>query len=217
MAEVIHEVNITEEAVFDYDCLYDDRKQESWGAILKKNGGNLAVTFEYYDKYDKPCGKFDTKTLQAELEEYIGYMTAADLIPWWGYFRADYCDEASGEMLKLFIRKGKLVGARQYWDLVGLMRAEDWTDELEDDGRIREWYNISVGLPDAGDRFQDWAVSDRVHRILQNTEKTLWKNVLREVLNEFNNERDKNDASDLAFLQSGLFEFRGRRKTKKRG
>jgi hypothetical protein len=182
----------------------------------RRFGGDRAKVFLYYNKYDKPCGLFDMLTLKRELEEYITYRAAANRIPRWGYFRVDYDDDASGERLKLFIKKSLLFGKMQAWNIIGICRAADWTEELEDEGRIRGWYEESVELPDKNDGFQDWVMRERTQRVLQNTSKTLHENVLKEVLNEFNNERDKRDATDVAFVQSVFFDFRGRRKIKVR-
>jgi hypothetical protein len=211
---IIHTVKITEEAEFDYAVLFGDRNYLPWEQALAKFGGDRQKAFDFYDRYDT-TERFDKKKLKADLEEYIGYLAADGHIPWWGYFRADYEDEATGVMLKLFIYKGERFGIMQNWNVVGLMRSEDRSWEAEDNGEYREMYKISVKEPDKNDGYRDRAVSDRVRDILQNTEKTLWDNVLKEVLDAFKYERDKKDAEKMAFLQSYCFSFRNRRRAKK--
>lgn len=61
----------------------------------------------------------------------------------------------------------------------------------------------------------DWVIRARVHEILKNTDKTLWVNVLEEVKSAFNDDRDKAAAERLAFLQSVHFSFKGRRRARK--
>jgi len=157
--------------------------------------------------------RLDRRTLKAETEEYITRMTASGRIPWWGYFRADYIDEDSGRRLKLFVYKRKRIGLMQYWDLSGVCEADDWTQDAEDDGLVRVWVETKTeDLPD-GD---DWAVRVRVNEIIKRTEHTEYADVLEEVLNDFECERDKKEAERVAFLQSVFFNFRGRRRTRKR-
>jgi len=157
--------------------------------------------------------QFDKRTLKAETEEYITLMTASKRLPWWGYFRCDYIDEASGRRLKLFIYKGERFGLMQMWDLKGVCEVAEWTQDAEDDGLIRSWLETKITeLPDE----EDWVVGVRVREILTRTEKTLFLNVLEEVKNAFDCDRDKEDAEKLAFLQSLYFEFTGRRRAKKK-
>jgi hypothetical protein len=181
MEDLIHAVNVTPEAAFDYAACFGE-------------------------------ARLDKKTLKAELSEYIGYMTAAGRIPWWGYFRCDYDDARSGRRLKLFLYRQRRLGNMQYWDLVGLCLAEDWSEDAEDDGAVRRWLKEKVeDVPD----YDDWVVRRRVNEILNETSKTLWENVLEEVKNAFDCERDKEAAEKLAFLQSVHFEFSRRRRVKK--
>ena len=155
---------------------------------------------------------FDLRMLKSETEEYITHLSRARRIPWWGYFRVDYMDEGSGKRLKLFIYKGQTFGAMQIWDVKGVCEADAWTKEAEDDGQIRTWIESKVNeLPIE----IDWVIRARVHEVLKNTDKTLWVNVLEEVANAFEYERDKEAAAEVALLQSVYFEFRGRRAHKK--
>jgi len=154
----------------------------------------------------------DRRELKTQVEEYITRQEAARRLPWWGYFRCDYLDEGSGQLLKLFIYRREKLGLMQHWDLAGICKAEDWDEELEESGQIRAW--LKTKIDDITDE-QDWVVRARVWQIINETNKTVYENVLKEVKSEFESERDKTEAEELAFLQSVFFVFRGRRRTRK--
>lgn len=155
---------------------------------------------------------FDWRTFKSETEEYIAHLSRANLIPWWGCFQAEYVDEDSGKRLKLFFYKGQTFGLMQTWDLKGVCEADGWTQDAEDDGQIRAWINTKLkDIPDE----DDWVIRARVCEVIQNTQKTLWVNVLEEVTDAFECKRDKEAAERLAFLQSVFFCFKGWRRTRK--
>ena len=155
--------------------------------------------------------QLDRRKLKAAVEEYICLMRAAGRLPWWGYFRCDYICEDSGVRLKLFIYKRARLGLMQHWELAGVCLSEDWSEEAEEDGLVRSW--LLTKIADLADE-EDWAVRARVWKVLNDTNKTLFENVLKEVENEFVCERDKEAAQGLAFLQSVYFAFKRRRRTK---
>jgi hypothetical protein len=150
----------------------------------------------------------DRRVLKSEIEYYISHMTTSGRLPWWGYFRCDYVDEDTGRRLKLFINKGGRAGLMQFWDLVGVCEAADWTQDAEDDGIIRAWLNMKIeNIKEDEDAVVRW----RVQELLKNTTRTVWENVLTEVLSDFNSERDKASATRVAILQSVGFSTRRRR------
>ena len=152
---------------------------------------------------------FDKRRFKADVEEYIQNMSKR--LPWWGYFRADYEDE-SNERLKLFVYKGEKLGVMQLWDLRGVCLAKDWSEEMEDDGCIRSWLNTTIeDIPDE----EDWVIRYRVWRVLRNTIETSYEKVVEEVRSEFDNNRDKEAAEKMAFLQSSYYDITGRRAYKK--
>jgi hypothetical protein len=168
--------------------------------------------FALAGQYEKPLRKLNPQPLKRELEEYIDNMNRAGLLSREHYFRYRYYDDTLDRMLMLFLYRDRKDGIMQNWRLQGICLAEDWSEEAEDDGRIRNWLNTPLdGYPDEDDR----AVKARVKKILEQTEKTLFDNVLKEVRDAFECERDKETAEKLAFLQGVCFEFRGRRHGKK--
>jgi hypothetical protein len=187
---------------------------------VKANGEGKCLYEKAFDRWDDiedaPLRTLDQKTLKAETEEYITHLRKAERLPWWGYLRAKYYDDATDKTLMLFFYKGRLdpLDDIQWWDLRGIMDADDWSQELEDDGRIRDWIE-SEFYPkekDVPKDYEDWAVRARTWRVLQNTNKTLYKNVLKEVKNAFECDGDKTASERMAFLQSIFFEIRERRK-----
>ena len=149
---------------------------------------------------------FDWSEMKTEVEEYITHQTKENRTPWWGYFRCKYYDEDSDKMLMLFFYRGDRLSIMQFWNLVGICLAEDWTQDAEDNGEIRNW--LKCRITDLSEE-EDWVIAYRVNRIIKETNKTKYEEVLKEVLNEFDCERDKEVAEQVAFLQSYYFEFSG--------
>lgn len=143
--------------------------------------------------------EFNWRSAKSEIEEYITYQDKANCIPWWGYFRCKYYDEKSDKMLMLFFYRKEKISVMQFWDLAGVCLEEDWSEELEDDGVIRNW--LKTKIDDLAEE-DDWVISYRVNKVLRETTKTKYDNILKEVLDEFNNKRDKETAKELALLQS---------------
>jgi hypothetical protein len=173
-----------------------------------------AAAFELAERYEQPLRKLDGDKLSRELAEYINRMNDAGRLLYERYFRCEYEDDLTGSRLMLFLYRGGKPDQVQEWDLSGICYAADWNEEIEYEGVIRNWLKEKVKDPPD---YDDWAVTDRVNKILTNTEKTLWVNVLKEVQDAFECERDKEYAEKVAFLQSYAFSFRKRRRAKKTG
>ncbi len=48
--EVIHTVNITAQALYDYDCLFDTRRQPTWEQAVEASGGDVVLDRDYTDQ-----------------------------------------------------------------------------------------------------------------------------------------------------------------------
>lgn len=181
--------------------------------VINKITITAEAVFDYTETLGLPT--LDKRRLKTEVEDYINIKNRSGRLFRENYFRCKYLDEDSGRMLMLFLYRAERVSVMQNWLVRGICFAEDWTEDAEDDGLIRCWLKCMITeLPD-GD---DWAVSVRTNKILRETGKTAFENVLKEVLDDFECERDKKTAEKLAFLQSLYFERgRGRPKKKSRG
>lgn len=118
----------------------------------------LVVTEEAKFDYRKEIRgeQFPKKDIMNKIEEYIGLQRNrfANV----RYFRVKYYDESTDKMLMLFIYKIDLLACMQLWELAGICLAEDWTEELEDSGAIRNWLKTKIeNIPIE----EDWVVRYR--------------------------------------------------------
>ena len=162
----------------------------------------LNITAEAkFDLLDMGFHNLNQRTLKAEIEFYLTSQDSSGRLPLWEYFRFDYEDEFIRLPLKLFIFKGVRLGPMQFWELRGVCQEDDWDEDFEHEGQIRAWVNSLLAPPDS----DDWVIAHRVNQVLKNTTKTKWHKVLQEVLNEFECERDKKLAKELAISKSLFF------------
>ena len=164
----------------------------------------IIITAEAVFDYSEALGlgALDKRGLKSEVEEYIDIKNRNGRLLRENYFRCKYLDGESDRMLMLFIYRAERMSLMQNWLVMGICFAEDWTEDAEEDGLIRAWVETKItDLPDK----DDWAVRTRTERIIKNTEKTLYENVLEEVRNEFECERDKTDAEKILLLFSYYF------------
>ena len=92
------------------------------------------------------------RDIKKEVETYLQYI--ADRTRGY-YFRVKYYDEGIDRMLMLFLYKGERFGPMQVWKITGVCFAEDWTEELEENGQIRFW--LKTKISDFEDK-TDWVV-----------------------------------------------------------
>lgn len=97
--------------------------------------------------------------IKNECELYIDNLQKGGRLLYGYYFRAKYYDENSDKMLMLFFYKGERFGKMQLWKLSGICEADDWTEEQEDDGQIRNWLKSKIA--DFEDRV-DWVIELRL-------------------------------------------------------
>lgn len=97
------------------------------------------------DYEDNMClGILPRKAIKREMEEYLAGIESAGRLIDCRYFRIKYFDEETDKMLMLFYYKGETLGNMCMWKLSGICLSEDWNQELEDDGLIRNWLNTRI-------------------------------------------------------------------------
>lgn len=111
--------------------------------------------FDYESIIGLPMPKADIKEAT---ENYIEIRYDGGRTLWRDYYKWKYYDEIADKMLYLFFYKGKKFGNMQMWDLCGVCFEEDWTEELEECGQIRNWLKSKIDPQDNG----DWVWDERV-------------------------------------------------------
>lgn len=141
--------------------------------MAEKVINKVNITAEAQFDYEEALNFVMLKTdLKKECEKYINIMQENGRLLYDYYFRCKYLDENSDQMMMLFFYKGKKFGAMQVWDLYGVCRAEDWSEELEDCGQIRAWLTSSINPEDIG----DWVWDERVREEKRQKEIEEWLN-----------------------------------------
>jgi len=125
----------------------------------------LVITPEAVYDYESDFGtglmpKYDIK---AEVELYITNMQSCGRLIFDRYFHVKYLDERTDKELMLFVYMGERIRTMQLWDLKGICESCAWTEELEDDGAIRNWLNTKF---DEGDK-TDWVLDYRLYQTKQ--------------------------------------------------
>lgn len=145
MEVLSHELVVTEEAKFDYADLF--------GMLVGDFGNDLPPYFNI------------NPNIKEEVETYI--KTRKGL---WHkhYLRLTYLVEDSDIDLMLFIKQGKVIENIQHWGLVGICNKEDWSEELEESGRIRAWYETKIdNIPEE----RDWLLIENTYKIIDKLEE----------------------------------------------
>jgi len=177
------------------------KKQEGPRVIMQNEVINvIAITPEAVLDYKEGLnlGILNQRRIKADVAEYINILNRDGRLNSKHYFRCKFLDEKNDEMLMLFLYRGNRLSIMQYWLLAGVCRATDWDEDSEDKGLIRLWLKTKIeDMPNG----MDEVIALRVREIIENTSKTKWENVLKEVINAFDCERDKGFAEKLAFLQ----------------
>jgi hypothetical protein len=152
---VLHKVAITAEAVFDYEhCL-----------LLRHYPADKCDTNWQKDSiYDLPLVVFPKQEIKAELEGYIQNHSKHKSQY---YFRVRYLDDNFNQPLMFFIKRGERQSIMQHWFVVGICLADCWTEDDEEDGIIRAWYESCINdLPDT-----DWVEEARAKREREDRER----------------------------------------------
>lgn len=111
--------------------------------------------FDYESIIGLPMPKADIKEAT---ENYIEIRYDGGRTLWRDYYKWKYYDEIADKMLFLFFYKGQKFGNMQMWDLCGVCFEEDWSEELEECGQIRNWLKSEIDPQDNG----DWVWDERV-------------------------------------------------------
>jgi len=148
---VINKIEITPEAVFDYEHGLSGYSGPSWEKILEEAGGIQADAFSLAEAYEQPTLKLDKRALKREVEDCIDLMNRGGRLLYEDYFRCLYYDERSDKMLMLFLYRAEKLSIMQYWRLMGISLADGWDEDAEYSGRVRTWLEGKITDLEKGD------------------------------------------------------------------
>ncbi len=125
----------------------------------------VLITDEAKFDYESEFGyMLQVADIKRETEQYIDNK----MVRFYGYyFRAKYYDENIDKMLLLFFYKGEKFGCMQMWELAGICLEEDYSEELEQDGNIRNWLNSKINSNEKRDWVIDLRETERRNEIGQ--------------------------------------------------
>lgn len=90
----------------------------------------------------------DFAYIQRELKEELEFYLYHNKKLWYKrYIRLRYYDKQSDQDLMLFLRESQQFLSMKVWQLVGICKLEDWSQELEDRGAIKAWLDTSLTPP----------------------------------------------------------------------
>ena len=107
--------------------------------------------------------------IKKELEEYIDNLISANRFQGY-YHRVKYFDERSEKMLMLFIYKGIKLHNIQSWEVVGICKASDWDEEIEECGQIRFWLTTRINdlhQNDWVEKYRVWEEEQEKFKLLE--------------------------------------------------
>lgn len=140
----INRILVSAEAKFDYALIFN--------LLIGDFGSDLPPKFQI------------EKEIRDDLEIYIDLNRKL-----WNknYFKATYIHEQTGKHLMFFIRKTHKFESMQIWHILGICEVDEYSEELEEIGQYRVWYDTKVDdLP----RETDWV-------------EKLYRNKMLEILN----------------------------------
>lgn len=85
------------------------------------------------------CYKMPKAEMKRELEIYIDLMQNSGRLLYKKIFKVKYLDEVTDKMLLLFFRKGRCLRLMQFYELEGICEETNYSEDLEDEGLIRNW------------------------------------------------------------------------------
>ncbi len=152
---LLHKVLFSEEAIFDYEhCLI----------IREFELDETDTDWRIESKFDLPLVKLPKREMKVEIEEFIQTNTRTHNKT---YFRTKYFDEQLQKMLMLFVKKGSKQSIMQNWIIIGICEADDWSEEIEFEGKIRNWTKSRITnlLED------DWVEEERIRKEMEEKER----------------------------------------------
>ena len=207
--EVLNKIEITSEALFDYECCIGKRKQPSWDAMLRFALGDSTLAFDLFDEWEN-TRELDKKTLKAEVEEYINRMNRGGRLLYENYFRCKWYDEQTGLMLMLFLYRTTKMSVMQFWEVRGICKEADWSEEAEEDGYIRNWINSRIAdLNCEYDWVEELRIRQEKNKLEEELEKIYEREWCQQQCNEHNRRFDKEGTKDA---QAQLADIRDERK-----
>lgn len=138
---ILHKVNITNEAKFDYASIFG--------------------LLEIIDEESFLPSRFQIPYIKADLEYFIQTNKQ-----YWSksYFKVKFLEEQTNTMLYVFVRPGIKLWKMKMWDIVGFCVADDWNEDLEEMGAIKGWLDTKIeNLPDE----EDWVEVGYRNKILE--------------------------------------------------
>ena len=198
---VTQEVIITKEAVFDYEHCLEIRERPTNDQLMAEAGGDYLKFWDITEKYENPTRTLDKARLRKDLKEYITHMVDSNRLLREHYFRVKWFDGNTDLMLMLFVYRDRLDASKQYWRLAGICKAEDWSQELEDDGIIRKWLKPFELDEPKGDWVAEQQARAEVDRQFDYRVVTL-NGLPKEVLNAIINGTDKDLTQAISCFQN---------------
>lgn len=140
--------------------------QRKWRIALANTKQYQEKAFEYAERFEIPTARLKKTDLKHEVEDYIDLQNCDGRLLYDNYFRCKYLDEKSRQMLMLFLYRDIKMGLMQYWRLEGICFADDWTEEAEEDGKIRHWLKGKITDLEKGDWVIEQMARAEADRIL---------------------------------------------------
>lgn len=124
------------------------------------------VKFDYETSIS-PNFDFIAKDIKNEIEFYLMHNHKL----WYKrYLRVNYYDEQSEQMLMFFIRESNKFLSMKTWNIVGVCKAEDWNEDIEEDGIIKAWLDTTLTPPE---NELDWVEVLRIRQEEEERERKL--------------------------------------------
>ncbi len=146
----------------------------------------VRITEEAIFDYESiaPNGAFPISDVKCLSEDYITIRKQENKLNYDKSFRIKYFDEEVDDFIMMFFIRGRNNESMQEYDLVGVCKESDWSEELEDVGLIRGWLKSKLDAKE-----DDWVLEYRVWKreqeLAQNENMEDYINVVKELLKNY--------------------------------